>query len=229
MGAYCSNKKYHHRIFITHFTHKKHIILRTSLIKREMLRVVSVALAVGVVSSSLLSSSSSSSSSSDPIPPEWPHQFHATLLQNRSGSLARVELYYDWVNGRNYNIVYPQLNDTAVLWDLEYMNGTTFYYTPGEGTCRMMDAGVGILKPTWLSGSKYLGRDVRDTITVDVYNQSYMGNNTYFARYYNNPVTETPVGWTFFDGADFTVLSFTPGVASVERVVPIECAPFVRG
>ena len=23
MGAYCSNKKYHHRIFITHFTHKQ--------------------------------------------------------------------------------------------------------------------------------------------------------------------------------------------------------------
>ena len=32
-------------------------------------------------------------------PPVWPEQLHAVLLQNRSGALANVDLYYDWPGG----------------------------------------------------------------------------------------------------------------------------------
>jgi hypothetical protein len=108
-----------------------------------------------------------------PDPPVWPDQFHATLLQNRSNDLALVSLFYDYKNGRNYNLITPQLMPQSTLFDLEYSNGTTFYYFPNKSnkTCTSIAMGVGLLRPDWLNGSKYLGRAWVDDFECDVYNQ----------------------------------------------------------
>ena len=53
----------------------------------------------------------------EPGPPVWPETFHASALQNRSGSLALVDLYYEWGKGRNANLIHKQLGTT--LYDIE--------------------------------------------------------------------------------------------------------------
>lgn len=52
-----------------------------------------------------------------PEPPIWPETFHAVAVQNRSGSLALVDLYYEWGKGRNANLIHSQLGTT--LYDIE--------------------------------------------------------------------------------------------------------------
>ena len=89
--------------------------------------------------------------------PVWPRQLRATLLQNRSNQLALVTLYYNFDAGRNYNVVVPQLDPAATMYDLEYGNGSTFYWFPGEGRCSLIEMPVGILRPTWIGDS---GRSV---------------------------------------------------------------------
>ena len=59
-----------------------------------------------------------------PPTPVWPKLLHATLVQNRSGSLALTELYYDWQGGRNLNVITSQAGGPgAVLFDNERANG----------------------------------------------------------------------------------------------------------
>jgi hypothetical protein len=71
----------------------------------------------------------------EPVPAVWPEQFHALMLMNKSGSLEIVDLWYDWVNGRNFNIIQKQLG--KLTYDLEWNNGTSFYYTlDASKTCR---------------------------------------------------------------------------------------------
>lgn len=72
-----------------------------------------------------------SKKATDPEPPVWPNQFHATMQQNRDGALADVDLYYDWENGRNMNIIDDGIK---VLYDNERNNGSTYYYYPEETT-----------------------------------------------------------------------------------------------
>ena len=52
-----------------------------------------------------------------PQPPMWPETFHAVAVQNRTGSLALVDLYYEWNKGRNANLIHSQLGTT--LYDIE--------------------------------------------------------------------------------------------------------------
>jgi hypothetical protein len=52
-----------------------------------------------------------------PEPPVWPETFHAVAVQNRNGSLALVDLYYEWKKGRNANLIHSQLGTT--LHDIE--------------------------------------------------------------------------------------------------------------
>lgn len=54
-----------------------------------------------------------------PQPPVWPETFHAVAVQNRIGSLALVDLYYEWSKGRNANLIHSQLGTT--LYDIEYV------------------------------------------------------------------------------------------------------------
>ena len=53
----------------------------------------------------------------EPSPPIWPETFHALAVQNRNGSLALVDLYYEWKKGRNANLIHKQLGTT--LYDIE--------------------------------------------------------------------------------------------------------------
>jgi hypothetical protein len=39
-------------------------------------------------------------------------------VQNRTGRLALVDLYYEWGKGRNANLIHSQLDTT--LYDIEY-------------------------------------------------------------------------------------------------------------
>ncbi|XP_027343725.1 uncharacterized protein At4g14100-like isoform X2 [Abrus precatorius] len=80
----------------------------------------------------------SNSKGNDPIPADWPHQFHSVLFINRSGSLQKTDLWYDWPNGRNFNIIQHQLG--VLKYDLEWNNGTSFIYTlpPFNETCKIL-------------------------------------------------------------------------------------------
>ena len=66
------------------------------------------------------------SASTPPTPPIWPEKFVASMLQNRSGSLALTTLVYDWPGGRNLNLVEEQLG--GYIWDIEWTNGTSFIF-----------------------------------------------------------------------------------------------------
>lgn len=71
----------------------------------------------------------------EPVPAPWPHQFHALLFMNYSGDLSMIDLWYDWPNGRNFNIIQEQLG--AITYDLEWNNGTSFFYTlDSSKSCR---------------------------------------------------------------------------------------------
>ena len=60
---------------------------------------------------------SSASNGSKPRPPVWPETFHALAVQDRNGSLALVDLHYEWSKGRNANLIHKQLGTT--LYDIE--------------------------------------------------------------------------------------------------------------
>ncbi|CAI5535824.1 unnamed protein product [Closterium sp. Naga37s-1] len=87
-----------------------------------------------------------------PSPRPWPERFHAVLFQNRSGRLALTELWYDWPGGRNLNAIRPQLS-AGTLMDVEWSNGTSFYYNLQERSCKVITFPVGILRPDWLVGA----------------------------------------------------------------------------
>ena len=59
----------------------------------------------------------------NPLPrdkwPVWPKRFNARLLQNRSGSLAEVEHYYDYTGGRSLLLIRSQLGTKGTLVDYE--------------------------------------------------------------------------------------------------------------
>ena len=56
-------------------------------------------------------------------------------MQNRSGHLASVDLWYDWQRGFNLNLIQRQLGST--LWDLEWNNRTSFYFDREAQTCKV--------------------------------------------------------------------------------------------
>ena len=136
----------------------------------------------------------SSSSTSTPIPAPWPEQFHALLYMNLTSThLQLSDLWYDWPKGRNVNIFQKQLGE--VLYDIEWNNGTSFYYTLGpNGTCRVMDFEVGIPRPDFLDGAVYLGTLVTDGFLCNVWEK------VDFIWYYKDVITKRPVRWDFYDG-----------------------------
>ncbi|BDA44768.1 Uncharacterized protein At4g14100 [Coccomyxa sp. Obi] len=136
-----------------------------------------------------------------PQPPVWPETFHAVAVQNRSGSLALVDLYYEWSKGRNANLIHSQLGTT--LHDIEYTNHTSFYFNLEEETCRTITFPVGILTPDWLANATYLGEE-----TVDAHETHVWTKADGFIKYYADVHTGLPVRWIFFDGAQFEILSF---------------------
>nr|DAD34070.1 TPA_asm: hypothetical protein HUJ06_004710 [Nelumbo nucifera] len=83
--------------------------------------IVSIRLILLLTSSLCISSIPSNSYLTDPppTPTPWPHQFHSLLYMNSSGTLQIVDLWYDWPNGRNFNIIQNQLGMSAHVMTFE--------------------------------------------------------------------------------------------------------------
>lgn len=130
-----------------------------------------------------------------PVPAVWPEQFHALLMMNFSGALSLIDLWYDWPNGRNFNIIRDQLS-SSLFYDLEWNNGTSFFYRldPGSEECRSAQVGVGILRPNWLDGATYLGQLRVNGFLCNVWEK------VDFIWYYEDVATKRPVKWIFYTG-----------------------------
>ncbi|KAK1282930.1 Uncharacterized protein QJS10_CPB22g00460 [Acorus calamus] len=89
-----------------------------------------------------------------PNPSPWPDRFHAVLYMNltTTGQLQITDLWYDWPAGRNVNLMQKQLGPR--LHDVEWDNGTSYYYTLGDDgpTCETMYFGVGVPRPDFMAG-----------------------------------------------------------------------------
>ncbi|KAL3511513.1 hypothetical protein ACH5RR_030914 [Cinchona calisaya] len=163
---------------------------------------------------------------SSPTPRPWPHQFHSVLFANYSGSLSLIDLWYDWPNGRNFNIIRNQLQDSSsVLYDLEWNNGTSFFYTlpdqdhSSSASCRSSQIEVGILHPNWLDGATYLGQRHVDGFLCNVWEK------VDFIWYYEDVVTKRPVHWVFYTGRSIHVMTFEVGAVleDVKWQAPVYC------
>lgn len=94
---------------------------------------------------------------------------------------------------------WPQLHQDqlggAPLYDLEWNNGTSFFYTLEEPRqCRTVQVGVGILRPNWLDGANYLGQEYVDGFLCNAWEK------VEFLWYYEDVVTKRPVRWVFYTG-----------------------------
>ncbi|KAK2391335.1 transferring glycosyl group transferase [Trifolium repens] len=169
-----------------------------------------MASAIEHITSILLSvvffSLSVSTSTTEPIPADWPEQFHSLLFMNRSGTLHQIDLWYDWPNGRNFNIIQYQLNE-VISYDLEWNNGTSFIYTlhPSDRHCQVEHLSVGILRPNWLDGATYLGQEQVDNFLCNVWEK------VDFIVYYEDVLTRRPVKWVFYTGYTAHVMTFEVG------------------
>ncbi|KAH7277480.1 hypothetical protein KP509_39G053700 [Ceratopteris richardii] len=152
-------------------------------------------------------------------PTPWPLQFHAlAFINSSSGTLQATDLWYDWPNGRNFNIIHNQLKN--VLHDLEWTNGTSFYYDLDAGTCQTRIFDVGILRPDWLvDNSTYIGQQSYDGFTCNVWEKAD------FIVYYEDVDTKRPVGWIFYTGMTIHLMSFEEGavLADSEWQAPAYC------
>lgn len=146
----------------------------------------------------------------DPSPKTWPEQFNAQLFQHKGGkSLSVTDLWYDWPNGRNFNIIQHQLS--YKLYDLEWNNGTSYYFNLGAKTCKTLLFEVGILRPDWLVHSHYLGEGELNGFTCNVWEKED------FITYYEDKETQRPVGWLFKTTGTFIhVITFKVGAVLSE-------------
>ncbi|XP_047052447.1 uncharacterized protein At4g14100-like [Lolium rigidum] len=147
-----------------------------------------------------------------PKPTLWPHQFHATLVLDYHGNLSIADLWYDWPRGLNLHIIRDQLAADAPLYDAQWTNGTSFFYTPARRECRPVAVGVGILRPDWLaSGVAYVGRAPVGGFDCHVWTKAD------FITYYEDVATRRPVKWVFHTtGRIANVMSFEPGAVPEE-------------
>ncbi|GMJ00140.1 hypothetical protein like AT3G23760 [Hibiscus trionum] len=153
-----------------------------------------------------------------PTPSAWPLQFHSVLFMNNSGTLQKVDLWYDWPNGRNFNIIQNQLGKLS--YDLEWDNGTSFIYTlDSNKECRVLHFHVGVLRPNWLDGANYLGQEQKDGFLCNVWEK------VDFIWYYEDVITKRPVYWAFYTGYTAHVMTFEVGAVleDSEWQAPLHC------
>ncbi|CAL5361728.1 unnamed protein product [Camellia sinensis] len=155
----------------------------------------------------------------DPIPTPWPYQFHSILFMNRSGTLQKTDLWYDWPNGRNFNIIQNQLG--KLTYDLEWNNGTSYIYTldDSEPECQVLHFEVGLLRPNWLDGAEYLGQRYMDGFLCNVWTK------VEFVWYYEDVATKRPVFWVFYSGYSAHVMTFEVGrvLEDAKWQAPVYC------
>lgn len=160
----------------------------------------------------LLAPAVASAAAESPTPAPWPLQFHSRLFVNYSGSLSLIDLWYDWTNGRNFNIIQDQLG--SVLYDLEWNNGTSFFYSlDSTKQCSSAQLEVGILRPNWLDGAEYLGQETVDGFLCNVWQK------VHFLWYYEDVVTKRPVHWVFYTGNVLILLLLFSSLISLVGVV----------
>ncbi len=136
----------------------------------------------------------------NPTPKPWPPQFHALLYQNSTGKLAIVDLWYDWPGGRNLNLIQHQLGKR--IHDVEWTNGTSFYFDLEHQTCLTMTFPVGILHPDWLANATYVGEQEIEGFKCNVWEKLD------FITYYEDIDTKRPVSWVFFTGMSLQICLF---------------------
>ncbi|KAL5724501.1 hypothetical protein ACHQM5_007753 [Ranunculus cassubicifolius] len=145
---------------------------------------------------------------SSPVPAPWPEQFHSLLYTNLTSSrLLITDQWYDWPRGRNAYLRQKQLGE--LLYDVEWNNGTSYYFTHGHGSssgvCHTVDIGVGIPRPDFLDGADYLGVKETDGFLCNVWEK------VDFIWYYEDIASKRPVRWDFFDGISTHVITFEIG------------------
>lgn len=148
----------------------------------------------------------------EPSPTKWPDKFHASLVMNdtTNSNLSVTNLWYDWPNGLNVNLIQYQFAKLA--HNVEWNNGTQFYYTlrvgsdGGQGYCITNQYEVGIPRPDWMRGGIYLGQTYVDGFLCNVWNKID------FIWYYEDVLTKRPVQWYFFTGLAVHVVTFEVGV-----------------
>ena len=160
--------------------------------------------------------------------PEWPPKFHAVLVQNRSETLALVDHYYDFPAGASLLVIHSQLGD--VLYDYEFQNGSTYYYNPVRtDTCKCINMRVGLVRPDFLrSSGTFAGSATRDGLDCLKWRAGRAPPPATgpFMEYFSlKQNASRPVSWTFFSGARFDVMRWSPGSGippSLQRL-PLEC------
>ncbi|RYQ79775.1 hypothetical protein Ahy_Scaffold1g106616 [Arachis hypogaea] len=92
---------------------------------------------------------------------------------NRSGALQKIDLWYDWINGRNLNIIQEHLDD-VILYNAEWNNGTSFQFSvhPTAPKCDVFQLEVGILRLNWLNGANYLDQETVDYFVCNVWKKT---------------------------------------------------------
>lgn len=157
-------------------------------------------------------------STADPTPTPWPPQFHSILFMNNTGTLQKLDLWYDWYKGRNFNIIQTQLG--KLTYDLEWDNGTSYIYTlDSNQECRTLHFPVGILRPNWLDGANYLGQEKIDGFLCNVWEK------VDFIWYYEDVETQKPVHWIFYTGMVAHVMTFEVGAVLEDEKwqAPVYC------
>ncbi len=150
---------------------------------------------------------------SAPTPPLWPSVVHGVLIQNMSGNLAIVDLYYDFPKGHNLNLIRGQHDDDpgaqGELWDVEFDNRSSFYYYPRASECTPMNFSVGILRPDWLVNATFLGVEPADNYAkCNVWTKS-----DGFITYWEDAQSRRPVKWVFGTGMSEHVMQWREGEA----------------
>ncbi|PRQ39757.1 hypothetical protein RchiOBHm_Chr4g0428721 [Rosa chinensis] len=135
-----------------------------------------------------------------------------------NGTLQIIDLWYDWPSGRNFNIVQDQLG--SILYDLEWNNGTSFFYSlDSSKSCSSVQLEVGILRPNWFDGAEYMGQRHVDGLLCNVWTK------VDFLQYYEEVVTKRPVLWVFYTGREAHAMTFEVGAVleDAKWQAPVYC------
>lgn len=114
-----------------------------------------------------------------PLPPVWPQVLKMVVETNRGGNLSLDTIVYDWITGRNSIIIDKQEGD--IVHDLELNNHSSYYWT--KSGCFSIHMPVGILRPDWLKGARFIGKRTVNNIATNLFNQTWDQNPDHDLQY----------------------------------------------
>jgi hypothetical protein len=162
-------------------------------------------------------------------------RFHALAWVTSQPHLGKGvnHLYYDFVEGRNLNLLTTQgfeREGKGTLWDFERQDGLSFYYFPRTRACNLIDMRFGLLSPSWLADepvAELVAADVREGIfAVNVWTKGESDTpGVPFITYYAEVGSNRPVKWIFFDGMTFDIVTYEPNrtLSEAEWTIPAYC------